>query len=217
MGATTIQGFSIADVVADRFRPRTWAEGDRAVTCRAIAHRKIGSTLWYVVERTVEIDKSAKMTERFIVHCELLADRSRSRSYGAGYKECTEHSGPYKKNCPLKFLDLVPEPEHNYNWREGVRAWHASSKEKKKKMAALDPKQGEKWRLREGLVGMDKKTPIHTARILSTAPYIRVEANDGNVYRLKKSHLAYPMGEKEVATLEEMGLEDVITAVNGLV
>ncbi len=215
MGWSFCYSQTIPQLVRERLRsPKQWTgENGKTVIDTVVAHSKRGNNLWYVVERTVILDACSKKIERFLA-LDLLAYDKKN---GAGYKDLEESMGPCQKNCPLYLLDLVPEPERNYGWRDGVRAWHKASSALRRKMKELNPKQGEKWRLREGLVGLDKKTPIHTARILSTAPYIRVEANDGNVYRLKKSHLGYPMGEKEVATLGEMGLGDVIAAVNGLV
>jgi hypothetical protein len=45
-----------------------------------------------------------------------------------GYKDMEESMGPYVYDCPLAFLDMVPEPVNGYakEWREKVRAYHAT-------------------------------------------------------------------------------------------
>lgn len=44
-----------------------------------------------------------------------------------GYKDMTEHMGPYIWRCPLRILDLLTETDNEYanRWREKCREYHA--------------------------------------------------------------------------------------------
>jgi hypothetical protein len=53
------------------------------------------------------------------IGCDLLAGQ---RGYCWGYKDMEESMGPCYYTCPLKYLDLVPEPDSR---RAKVRAYHA--------------------------------------------------------------------------------------------
>lgn len=45
---------------------------------------------------------------------------------GWGYKDMSEHAGPYVYNCPLHFLDKAsPATGYAVAWREKVRKYHA--------------------------------------------------------------------------------------------
>lgn len=50
--------------------------------------------------------------------------------YGCAYKDVSEEMGPCEVDCPLSLLDRATEPVNEYatNWREKVRAYHASRK-----------------------------------------------------------------------------------------
>lgn len=201
MGWTFCPTQTLPDLIAERLREKRWTSEDgRNFNDKVIASSKRGNNLWYVVERTVNDGEPY----RFIA-LDLLAY---DRHHGAGYKDLCESMGPSEKNCPLKFFDLVPVPDGEYGkgWRERVREWHSSSTAERKRRAALNPKEGEKWRMKAGLVDRaTKKIPLHTVRILSVdGKNIRGMANDGMVYSIAAKHLVERMGEKEVATLDEI-------------
>jgi hypothetical protein len=56
-----------------------------------------------------------------------------------GYKDMSESVGPCYYKCPLKFLNLAPEPTSEYSkeWREKVRAYHAAEAAKKAARARI--------------------------------------------------------------------------------
>lgn len=77
-------------------------------TCKTIAHRVVGNTLWSVAEKSTG--------ERFIL-CDLLEGSGQ----GWGYKSMDESVHPYYYDCPIDFLDMVPEVACQ-EWRDKVRA-----------------------------------------------------------------------------------------------
>lgn len=109
----------IADVVTRLVRSVSWKDSAGEAHSRTtFAHSLRGRTLW-----TVEDIRQGEKTER-VIGCHLLR---KSRSEGCwGYKAMCEGMGPYHYDCPLRYLDLVPQPTGGYGgWREKVHAWHA--------------------------------------------------------------------------------------------
>jgi hypothetical protein len=85
-----------------------------------VAHTLRGNCLWKVVNYT---KKENGFSERFI-GLDLLGSDG---DYGWGYKDMEECMGPHYYTCPLKYLEMAPEPDNQYakNWREKVKAYHA--------------------------------------------------------------------------------------------
>lgn len=54
-----------------------------------------------------------------------------SEYHNITWKEVDESMGPYEVDCPLDILNGLDEPENEYSrqWRENVRAFHASKKQ----------------------------------------------------------------------------------------
>lgn len=95
---------------------RTWQDGsDRIET---IAKKSTKSGCWTVDERTAP---DGTKTRTLAV---ILIERH-GKDYG--YKGICEEMGPYASDCPLEFLDMVPEPdsEEARSTRARIRAWHA--------------------------------------------------------------------------------------------
>lgn len=99
-----------------------------------VAHCFKGNNLWAVQEYTYPArtydDKphpKAGETVRFIA-LYLLRGSNGSRD-GWGYKDMDESAGPYYYNCPLSYLDMVPEPDAEFAkcWRIKVREYHAKA------------------------------------------------------------------------------------------
>lgn len=82
----------------------------------SLAHTAVGNTL-YVVWEVQETG------ERWIGVDLMRHDKE----LGWGFKDMTEESGPGECSCPLKFLNMVPEPNSEYakDWRARVRSYHA--------------------------------------------------------------------------------------------
>jgi hypothetical protein len=73
--------------------------------------------------------KSDGEKSRYIILFKLQGQRG----YGWGYKDIEECMGPYEHDCPLAFLDMVPEPvrpEGYHDWRAEVRKYHARRNQK---------------------------------------------------------------------------------------
>jgi len=109
------QGQTRAELIERRTRP--WE--NNGLTARCLAHACVGNVLWTVWEHR----RANGATERYI-GCDLMAGQ---RGYGWGYKDMCESMGPCYYSCPLKYLDLAPEPEGPYakGWRAKVREHHA--------------------------------------------------------------------------------------------
>jgi hypothetical protein len=114
MGWLYTSGITRSELIARRTKP--WE--NQGLSARCLEHTCVGNVLWTVWEHT----KDGK-AERFI-GCDLLAGHNGS---GWGYKDMEESMGPCYYSCPLKYLDLVPEPDSPYakEWRTKVREYHA--------------------------------------------------------------------------------------------
>ncbi len=97
-----------------------------AGTC--LAHSLRGKCLWTVWEviKTYINGNMPPIVHRFIGLDLLSKD---GRTYG--YKDMEESVHPYYYDCPLKYLDMVPEVA-SQEWRDGVRAYHAKKNAKAK-------------------------------------------------------------------------------------
>jgi len=80
-----------------------------------VAYKVCGNVLWSVAEVT---PKSEGIAQRYI-RCDLL-DRHNGMW---GHKPMEEAMHPYYYDCPLPYLEIVPEQSRA--WRNKVRAWHA--------------------------------------------------------------------------------------------
>ena len=209
MGWTTCIGYDKERLLKDRLRDKQSSKNEKGeyVEWKTIAHSLRGNNLWYVVEYTT-YGEGYRNTIRYIA-LDLIGYDRYSGSWG--YKDISESMGPTEKNCPLKFFDMVPVPcDSNcaHEWREAVRKWHSMTNEQRKKLKEINPQPGEKWLLKDGLVDRDtRKIKLHTAWIRKVVGRdIYIIANDDRNYRVRKSQLMRIMGNKEVATLEEMGI-----------
>jgi hypothetical protein len=99
-----------------------WSNDDKGV--RFLAHSVRGNVL-YAVGQSFDRTTPERFEDRFILVCLLRKDRG----YGWGYKDMSESMGPYKYDCPLKFLKMAPVA--NEEWRANVLAHHARVKAKK--------------------------------------------------------------------------------------
>lgn len=92
-----------------------------------LAHSVRGKCLWTVweVKKVFLASNKPPVIHRFI-GLDLL---SKDGTYG--YKDMEESVHPYYYDCPLKYLDMVPEVA-SQEWRDGVRAYHAKKNAKAK-------------------------------------------------------------------------------------
>lgn len=91
-----------------------------------ITHRSCwkGNNLWAVQECT----SGAYTGQKFIT---LYLCRNGGKDEGWGYKDMDESAGPYYYNCPLAYLDMVPDPGgYATDWRAEVRKYHAKANQK---------------------------------------------------------------------------------------
>ena len=99
---------------------------------QCIAHCCRGLTLWSVWEHTaIDLKTSDFKTQKYI-RCDLL--RNYGKHEGWGYKDMDESCGPNYYDCPLKYLEMQPEPSNEYSrqWREEVKAYWAKRNTKLK-------------------------------------------------------------------------------------
>lgn len=97
-------------------------------TLKCVMKAVHGNHLWTVWENSVTKKKS-------IILFLLGKDRG-----NWGYKDITEIMGPWEYDCPLSFLDAVPEPDTRSakEWREKVRAYHDQEKSRRKVLKSLE-------------------------------------------------------------------------------
>lgn len=114
MGWLFTQGYSRKDLVETLTKDWT---GDDGKTRRCLEHSSNGPhVLWAVWQ--VGDDESDRL-----IACYLTKS---DKGFGWGYKGMSESCGPAYYGCPLRFLDMVPMPDHPYakEWRDKVRAYH---------------------------------------------------------------------------------------------
>lgn len=96
---------------------------------RTIKHCFKGNNLWAVQAYTYTEGPQAGKTVQFIAL--YLIRGSNNSSDGWGYKDMDESAGPYYYNCPLAYLDMVPDPGgYATDWRAEVRKYHAKANQK---------------------------------------------------------------------------------------
>ncbi len=102
---------------------KSWVtDPEKGITMSVVAHSLRGATLWSVWERR---DRDGTRLERILV-CHLTS----TKGGGFGSKGMDESMGPCQYNCPLTYLDMVPDPGgYATAWRAKVRAWHARQKQ----------------------------------------------------------------------------------------
>ena len=126
-----------ADMVA--YRVRGWSsqrevDGESVIVSgKCLDYSVRGRCLWTVWETT---QTRVGASEPFIVRRWIGLDLISKDSSGYGYKDMDESVHPYYYDCPLKFLDMVPEVA-SQDWRDGVREFHAGKKAQGKKKAAI--------------------------------------------------------------------------------
>lgn len=161
--------------------------GEVRGSMETLAHSVRGNHLWSVME--AKYPERPDLDVRFIALFLMACDR---RNGDWGYKDLEESMGPNECDCPLKYLEMVPEPDHNYGWRERVRAWHAGKRDQAKRAKTIAP--GQRWLLSDRYGG-------GSCEILApTRPkgHWTARFKDGAVYRVRPSMLVREMGKKEV-------------------
>lgn len=113
-----------------------------------LAHTVRGSTLYAVREFTAPDGSKS----RCLVVCLLKKDRT----MGWGSKDMEESMAPYAYDCPLSYLDMVPDPGYYATeWRRKVREYHAARRVQKENR----PEVGDIWSCVPGLLsGMTRAT-----------------------------------------------------------
>lgn len=138
-----------------------------------IAHSCVGNNLWIVHERNTDADPS--LDHRVLSLCLLASSRD-----GWGYKDMSESMGPYESDCPLKFLDMVPDPGgYATAFRERVRVFHAAKTQKRKAMKALAVGQR---------VQMIPGCSVESLTLASLKPLIGYDET-GKRYRIQPRHI----------------------------
>lgn len=113
MGWLFTKGQTRAQLIARLTTP--WTSEETNLSYTPIRHCTKGNNLWSVWERSDG--------HRFLA----LDMMKPEKGYGWGYKGMDESSGPAYVNCPLAYLDLVPDPGYYATeWRERVRAYWAA-------------------------------------------------------------------------------------------
>lgn len=145
---------------------------------------------WYVASRGGEVQPVKRVIALYAIN--------RFKPQGSpyvewGYKPMGEESGPNQVTCPLKFLDMVPDPGgFATGWREKVRRYWASRKMTRK--IAL----GDVYKMTGLGAG------VTTLEITSLKP-LRARANTGVIYRVSRPLLArrgtYTEREKQLVHL----------------
>lgn len=156
----------------------------------AIAHSVVGNHLWAVFEREpgqpdhVEYNGRTYSRPARLLVLYLLAH---SRRHGCwGYKDMDESMGPCYYDCPLKFLDMVPDPGgYATEWREKVRSFHAAKNDKRQLIKLL--RTGTRLKLIDGC-----RPPVVT--VLYTKPQIIGEDEHGRRYRIMPRHIHMILG-----------------------
>lgn len=118
MGWDFTEGWTKKDVVADCIRG---SETD-LLKVECLGHKVNGRTLWAVMAST---DKLSGVTTKWIA-CILLDS---DPGFGWGCKKMEEAMHPYNYDCPLQYLEMVPEVA-NEEWRAKVREYHAEKASK---------------------------------------------------------------------------------------
>lgn len=160
--------FKKADQIKKFREPSYWSEG-----YKLIADRVVGNRYWAAIQ--------SADGRKFIF---LALMQSGGRDTGWGYKDMTEHSGPYYHDCPLSLLEMTDEPTEGYaaEWRKRVRTHHENKKLRVKPVEGQLVKYGDAtyrllhpWAPRKGWRVIDVSTGITyrmSARQLSAAKQV---------------------------------------------
>lgn len=115
----------------ERFRTgKFFAEGYTLLESRVVGNR-----FWYLLQ-----EPDGKKT------LGVLLMAGGGRGMGWGYKCVSESMGPCEKDCPLALLKLADEPPNDYakEWRTEVLEFHARKSCKRKPVAGLVVKSGDR-------------------------------------------------------------------------
>lgn len=148
---------------------RHWMEG-----VEIVATRVVGNNVWQVLKSP---DGKLGIT--------LTLLQSGYPEMGWGWKSIDETHGPNEKDCPLSFLDMVPDPgSYATAWRAGVREYHAQQRTKTQ-LKVGDPVKiyGKPYRLREK----------------ARRGWVVVSMLDGKHYRAAKDY--FPITEAEAMAM----------------
>lgn len=95
---------------------------------KTIKHCFKGNNLWAVQEGTKTDGTLIKFIALYLLRG---SPKVTTDPYNWGYKDMDEGAGPYYYNCPLAYLDMVPDPGgHATEWRKQVREYHAKANQK---------------------------------------------------------------------------------------
>ena len=98
---------------------------------QTIKHCWKGNNLWTIQEYQNSQGKAVRVIILFMCRGRNTWNRRSNKidPDGWGYKDISESMGPIYVNCPLSYLDLVPDPGgHATQWRTRVREHHAAKK-----------------------------------------------------------------------------------------
>ncbi len=128
MGWDFARGQTREQLIAELTRNESNPERD--LVCLAHCYKSTWTTegnLWSVREVRHKDASGAVVKIERLIALDLCECRPQ---YGWGYKGMDESVGPCYYDCPLKYLDMVPQAEGPYaaGWREKVRAYHANRK-----------------------------------------------------------------------------------------
>lgn len=169
------EGATRADIIAEILTGRIYEmDARRPIVSKATGAG--GHNLWVVWGVYTH---NGKERERYIAHYELR----RRRGFGWGYREERETAGPHTRNCPLAFLEMVPDPGGDATaFRERVRQYWAESKTLRAAARRLTVTQGQRYELPAGYAQ-------RTITISSTTPLLG-RSESGKLHRLTRSLLA---------------------------
>lgn len=121
MGWSFKQGQTKAELIAQRVERQENEFG----TWETVAYSVKGNHLWKAKHF---YNKETGIHDKYIALDLISSDKG----YGYGYKDLTEHEGPHYYDCPLKYLDIIPEPQDqcSIEWRKKVREYHAKMNRK---------------------------------------------------------------------------------------
>lgn len=127
---------SRADLVEHLTKESSWKTESGEIRTTTTLHKTLrGNVLWTVRETKRSEDPHGELW----IGCDLLrTDGTRKDRWGNmpqwGYKDMDETAGPVEVSCPLKYLKLVPCPEHGYAraWRERVKQHHEKRRERQR-------------------------------------------------------------------------------------
>lgn len=96
----------------------TYSRDDHRLT--VLASSMVGSTYYAAAERI----ETAGVAQVFAIICLTKSSKGARDGCTFGYKDMTEHMGPYESDCPAFILDRLTETENDYAtaWRARCRA-----------------------------------------------------------------------------------------------